>query len=143
MDPLSITASIIAVLSVVGKILSTFHEYSCAVKNAPKVLSKISERIKSLEDVLITLKPLASKLEDTDLAAQTQLAALNAPLALCLKQLKALEQKLALRSLDGQLVPKWKALILALRWKLKEKDTEKTLAIIQRFLNLALSVDMR
>ena len=142
MDPLSITAGIIAVLEVAGKVLLICYEYRFAVKNAPKELLRISEKVKSLRSVLETLEPLASQLESADSIAQAQMPALKISLAMCRDELSALEKKLTLPRLNGQPGLR-KVLIWPVCWKLKEKDIEKTLATIESFFSLALSIDQR
>ena len=145
MDPLSITASILAILDIVGKILFTCIEYGFAFKNASKVLSRIFEEVKSIRGVLESLQPLESKFENADSLTCTHLPALRKePLDICLEELRVLEQKLALPNVNGQPGPIKKALLIqALCLKLKEKDVEKSLAVIGRSLNLAFAVDQQ
>lgn len=119
------TASILAVLDVVGKILFTCIEYSFAFKNASKMLSRIFEEGKSMRGVLESLQPLGSKFGSADSFTQTHLPALRKePLEICLEELRVLEQKLTVPNLNGQPGPIKKALIQALCLKLKEQDIE-------------------
>lgn len=142
MDPLSITASVIAVLNVADKIILTCYEYGFAIKNASKALSRIFEEVKSIRGVLEALQPLEIDVESADSSAHTRWPALKKePLNLCLEELKALEQMLTIPSLNGQPRPKKRALIQNLCLTLKQKDIEKTLAAIGRSLSLACSVD--
>lgn len=144
MDPLSITASIIAVLDVASKIILTCYKYGFAFRNASKVLSRIFEEVKSIRDVLEMLQPLGIKVESAHSSAQTRLPTLKKePLDMCLEELKALEQMLTIPSLNEQPGPARKALIQTLCLTLKEKDIEKNLAAIGRSLSLAFSVDQR
>jgi hypothetical protein len=151
MEPLSVTASIIAVLQVTSKIISICYDYTSAVKNSSSELSRVIEEIKDLRNVLETLEQLARKAESSDPAAGVQLPALQllsepegGPLAKCLAELEALKQKLTPQSLNGQAKSKRKALLEALGWPLKEKETEKILRNIERFkttLALATTAD--
>lgn len=151
MDPLSITAGIIAVLGVTLKVLDICYEYNNSFKNASKDLSKVIEEIISLRTVLETLQQLARKVENADPTAVSRLPSLrllsepqDGPLVKCLAVLEALKQKLNPPSLNGQAKSKRKALMDALSWPLKEEDTKTTLENIGRFkatLNLAIIAD--
>lgn len=155
MDPLSVTASIIAVIQATNAVISVCYDYSSAVKNSPWELSRVIEEVRSLRNVLETLERLAANAERADPAAETRLPALKllcepkggqiGLLAMCLLELDLLKKKL--------IPPKWgsglegskrMSLAQALSWPLKEKDTRKTLDCIRRFndtLNLAITAD--
>jgi hypothetical protein len=152
MDPLSVTASIIAVLQATNAVVSVCYDYSSAVKGSSWELPRVIEEVKSLRGVLETLEPLARKAESgADPINKTRLPTLKllcepekGQLAECLKELKTLKEKLAPPSWSGQEGSKRSALIQALRWPLKEGDTKKTLENIGRFkatLNLAIAAD--
>lgn len=145
MDPLSITASIIAVAGVASKVLDMCSDYRSTVKNASKN-SKISKRIESLQNVLKTLETLETlgdQLESADSTAQNRFSALKEPMASCRDEMSALEQKMALLRPNRQPEPRRKVLIQALCRNSKEKYIEKSLANIERFLNLAFLVDLQ
>ena len=150
MDPLSITASIIAVLQATNAVVSVCYDYSCAMKSSSWELPRVIEEVKDLRNVLETLEQLAKKAENADLAAKGRLPTLKllcnpeGLLAMCLRELQELKEKLDPPGWSGQVGSKRRAFIQALSWPLKEDDTKKTLEKIGRLkatLNLALTVD--
>jgi len=150
MDPLSITLSIIAVLQAANAVISVCYDYSCAMKNSSWELPRVIEEVKDLRNVLETLEQLANKAENADPAAEGQLPTLKllcnpeGLLAMCLRELQALKEKLDPPDWSGQVGSKRRAFIQALSWPLKEGDTKNTLEKIGRLkttLNLALTVD--
>ena len=135
MDPLSITASIIALLEATSTVISLCSKYPKAASTA----SRIVEETKSLCNVLELLKKLAKKADKSQFVA---LRLLHEPdgglLALCLVQLKTLERKLAPSS------SKKSRLRQVVLWPLTEKDTNETLQTIERIkatLTLAITSD--
>jgi hypothetical protein len=150
MDPLSITASIITVLQATNAVISVCYDYCAAIKNSWE-LSKVTEEVKSLRNLLEVLEQLAKKAESADSTTETQLPTLKllcqpdvGPLAICLIELEALKKKLAPPDWSGPVGSNRRSLIRALSWPLKEGDTRKTLADIERLkaaLNLALTTD--
>jgi hypothetical protein len=150
MDPLSITASIIAVLQATNAAISFCYSYSKEARNSSWELPKILEELKSLRNVLETLEQLAERAESADHALESKLPTLkrlcqpDGPLAMCFAELEALEKKLALPGWTSHVGSKGKALIQALRWPLKEGDTKEILEKIGRFkttLSLAITAD--
>ena len=51
MDPLSVTASIIAVIQISGTVISICYDYRNAVKDAAKEVARIIDEVKSLQDI--------------------------------------------------------------------------------------------
>ena len=152
MDPLSITASIIAVLYVINRVINTCYEYWSAVKGYPSGLSKVVDEVTSLRNVLENLRVLAVRAQTPDSAVSSRLPTLEllrkhstGPLIICLEQLKILENKLTSLSESSHGWPKNKSdLIGALKWPLKKEDTKKILENIERLkstLNLAITED--
>ena len=154
MDPLSITASIVAVLQATSAVISVCYDYSAAIKGAPWELSKVTDELKGLRDVLESLAKLSKAAADADPAAQSRLPALEllcdpkangGPLAACLDEINGLKAKLSPPSWSGKDGSKRQALIKALGWPLKAKDTQRSLENISRFkgtLNVALTSDL-
>lgn len=143
MDPLSITASIIAVLQITNSVMSICYNYRSKVKNAPSTLRRTIDELSGLRDVLERLIGLAESAENADSSAPPRLPALEAygkpdgPLVKCQTELAALEEKLKRTS-------KLKVIEQALRWPLQEGDVKKTLDNIGRFkatLSLVLTAD--
>ncbi|KAF8542732.1 hypothetical protein BDD12DRAFT_875826 [Trichophaea hybrida] len=133
MDPLSITASIIAVLQATNAIISVCYDYSAVVKGSSSELSRVTEEVKSLRNLLESVAQLAEKAESADSNAESQLPTLK---LFCKPDVGQLA--------SGQVGSKRRRLIHALGWLLKEGETKKTPENIERFkatLNLALTVD--
>ncbi|MCJ1224432.1 hypothetical protein MMC12_001077 [Toensbergia leucococca] len=140
MDPLSVTASFIAVLQVANAVISICYDYSASAKSSSRELSRIIEEIKALRNVLESLIHLAERAETPDLCIQSRLPTLRGlcepemgPLSQCLEEMRALEKKLVPPTWGGPIGSKRRALIQALGWPLKEKDTLRTLEKIGRF----------
>jgi len=142
MDPLSITASLIAVLQIGGTVISALYEYRKGVKHASKDAAKIIDELNSLRIVLESLLSVAEKEESATerssrLSTIQQLAKPNGELERCKANLVFLNAKLQPES-------GWKTLKQALVWPLKEAEVKNTLDDIQRSkstLHFALSTD--
>ena len=115
MEPRSVTASIIAVLQAANAVVSTCYDYSAAVKNVPWELSRVTEEMIGLRNVLEALVDLAKKAESADLTAETKLPTLKhlcesnskpGPLDHCLADLRGLRKKLSSPKWTGEMVRK-------------------------------------
>jgi ankyrin repeat domain-containing protein 50 len=147
MDPLSITASLIAVLQISGSVTSTLYEYRAGVKSASGDAARIISELNGLRGVLEGLLQAVEK-EDASsgggsrLATFQALAQPNGELELCKTDLEAVSVKLGgdgLASSSG-----WKRVRRALEWPFKEKDVEKLWGSVQRAkttMHLALATD--
>jgi hypothetical protein len=151
MDPLSITASIIAVLQAANAVISVCYDYRSALKETPWALTKVADEVKSLRVVLETLEAISRDLAFTKTGPQSRLAALEllcAPdgglLDICLSDLSSLEKKLSSPSWYDKIGPKRRAAIKATGWRLKETDAKEALINIERYkstLTLAITAD--
>src|SRR4051812_42084734 len=99
MDPLSVSASIIAVLQATSTVISVCYDFRSALKNAPWGLIKVIDEAKELRHVLEMLIMLAEQLEGADAEQERRLPALRllcepekGPLASCLREMTSLEQ---------------------------------------------------
>jgi hypothetical protein len=140
MDPLSITASIIAVIQLTGSVISAAYNYRNGVRNAPEDAVRIIEDLTELSQILEKLLKLIEKDRST---GSTQLTSVNTligsdgPLETCRKSLTELKSKL--RPENG-----WRAVRKALTWPLKQDYIRQTLDEIAKAkatIDLALSVD--
>ena len=140
-EPLSLVASLIAVVQISGSVISCCYEYRKTVKNAPKDLVKVINEVAGLRNVV---ERLVTLIDDEKVASHKYLSTLadyasaNGPLELCQQDLESLRVKLE------QPVNEWKALGRRLTWPLYEKDATKILASIYRtksLLETALMVD--
>lgn len=140
-EPLSLVASLIAVVQISGSVISCCYEYRKGVKNAPKDLLRVTTEVAALRNVV---ERLVALVDDEKMAGHKYLSALNdivstnGPMELCQHDLESLRVKLE------PPVNEWKALERRLTWPLQEKDVTKTLATISRtksLLETALMVD--
>ena len=151
MDPLSVTASIIAVLQASEVVISICCNYRSALQGTSWEVSRVLEEVRRLRNVLRKLEDLADKAETESRTEDSVLPTLrqlcepkSGSLAQCLKALTALEKKLTPRDWIGPDGSKRRHLTQALRWPLKRKETEQSLEMIEHFkstLNLAISLD--
>ena len=153
MDPLSITASVVAVLQATSAVISVCYDYTAALKNAPWELTELSDELKSLRDVLENLAQLAKPATTPGSVAKSRLPSLKllwdpkvdaGPLAGCLKEVKRIRGVISPPSWGGKDGSKRQAWIQSFGWPLKRKDTKESLEQIGRFkdtLELALTSD--
>lgn len=140
MDPLSLTASIIAVVQISGAIISLCYEYRTGVKDAAKEATRITEELKSFQDVLERLLKLA-EVEVARASSRLQtiqpLLEPGGVLSRCQDDLKALQLKLAPETGVKMLMKK-------LKWPLTEKEVKKAIEDVARAretISLALITD--
>jgi hypothetical protein len=150
MDPLSITASLIAVLQISGTVISALYEYRNGVKSASNDAARIITELNSLRSILESLLQAVEK-EDaasnsggssSRLANFQALTQPNGELMRCQADLEAVSVKLGgdeASSLSG-----FKKMRRALEWPFKEKDVEKLMQSVQKAkstMQFALSAD--
>ena len=128
MDPLSVTAGIIAVVQISGAVISLCYEYRTGAKDAAKEAIRITEELKSLQDVLERLLKLA----EIEIARGTSRLQTLQPLLepggilpRCQDDLTALQLKLAPDTGVKMLMRK-------LKWPLTEKEVKKAIEDIAR-----------
>lgn len=148
MDPLSVTASIIAVWQAANAIISICYNYSAAVKGTPWKVPNVTNEVQSLRDVLESLAKLAERAGHEDHSAEARLPALKVLcepdtglLAMCKTELESLEKKLRPSKRLGS---RGGAVLQSLSWPLKEGETEKMLKNLERYkatLLVALQTD--
>lgn len=148
MDPLSITASVLALIDATHSVISICHNYTAGVKGADWELPRIIEEVESLRGVLQGLERLAKQAENADPAAVSKLPQLRrfctpetGTFALCLSEIQALELKLVPPRWIGESGSKRSKLIQALGWPLKKASVKETLENIGR-LKATLSLDL-
>lgn len=135
MDPLSVTASIIAVLQLSTKVLA----YLSDVKDAPKERTHCEAEISSLYNLLCNLRDHIQKgnLGQPWYTAVGALAAPNRPLDQFKQALETLRNRMA----DGD---RLKKLGEAFVWKFKKEEIASILGRIERLktlVEIALQVD--
>ena len=151
MDPLSITASVIAVLQAAEAVISVCCDYRSAVKGSSWEVPRVLEEVRALRNVLRVLEELADKAETPSSDSKSRLPALKSlcdpdtgTLIKCRTELNNLATKLTPPEWTGPAGSKRRGLVQALTWPLKKGDTEKVLASIERFkstINVAVTTD--
>jgi len=151
MDPLSIIASVIAVLQAANAVISICYDFKAVMKDIPKTLSWIITEIQELRSVLEMMDQLASRDSTSDsgfslkqrrsfeIVSEPQ----TGPLAACLRELKSLETLIVGQSGDKK-GSKTKALIQVMKWQFGGEEIRLSLQRIDRIkstLNLAITAD--
>ena len=140
-DPLSLVASLIAVVQISGSVISCCYEYRKGVKNAPKDLLRVTNEVAGLRNVV---ERLVTLIDDEKMASHKYLSTLadivsaDGPLELCQQDLRSLKIKLE------PPINECKALGRRLTWPLHEKDITKIIASVYRtksLLETALMID--
>ncbi|KAF7923232.1 uncharacterized protein EAE98_007937 [Botrytis deweyae] len=145
MDPLSLSASLIAVLQITGSLISFCYDYRQGVKHASKEIVQISDELNSLRDILDSLLKLAEKAESNGFSQLSTFELLlkeDGPLFVCKNELEMLKGKLEKGGVGGS--EGWRAIKERLVWPLKEGEVRKTLVVLERLkstLALGLSAD--
>jgi len=140
MDPLSVTASIVAVIQLTGSVISTVYNYRKGVKHAPEDAAKIIKDLTGLSQILEKLLEMIENersTKGTRFASLERLVKPDGPLESCQKTLERLNAKL--QPENG-----WRATKQSLTWPLKQDYIKKTLGEIttaKDALSLAITVD--
>ncbi|KAI1454805.1 hypothetical protein F4805DRAFT_304403 [Annulohypoxylon moriforme] len=151
MDPLSITASSIALLQVCGSILHICYNTHAILKCKPWCLSRIQDEVRELRGILETIFQMAVDNQDSKeypdeygtLKILSQSQQNRGPLVLCLEDLRELENIL-LEKYTGRPKTKIHAVMRAISWDLSEKEIKQIVDRLGRSkatLNLAISSD--
>ena len=147
MDPLSVSASIIAVVGIAGKIISACKAYISTLRDAPDDLRTIFVNISSLKAILETIDFFVVHGANKALAQNFQvLAGPDSPIEGCRQRLADLEELIPQTQTNPRKRKKHRDNLLAqLAWPLKEAKARKLLADIEQYkssLSLALSADV-
>ncbi|KAJ6192456.1 ankyrin repeat domain-containing protein [Bipolaris maydis] len=123
MDPLSVTASIVAILQLSAKVLSYLND----VKDAPKDRAKCAVEVSNLHSLLLSLRFHLEEEEASQSCsvAVRELAVENGPL----DEFKQALETLQARMTDGGRLKKASN---ALMWKFKKEEISEVLARIER-----------
>ncbi|KAF4549045.1 Ankyrin repeat-containing protein 10 [Elsinoe fawcettii] len=137
-EPLSVTASLIAIVQVSGSVISLCYHYSHGVKDAPRDVKRTLNEVRSTRD--ITERILQMIDDDTGngytyLPLLRKLSGPDGAFAQCAIDLKWLEERLS----DS--VGQWRRFGKRLIWPLVEKEVDKRLQSISRIKdNIELSL---
>lgn len=131
-DPISATASVIAVLQLSSQIISSAYNYLGTVKEAKNDIEMIQSQLRSFDSTLLRLKA----------AVDEEKLSFDAVQSCDLTQVRTVMEKIY-QKLDGT-VGGWKNLGRQLVWPLREKDVAKLMMVLNQYrsiVNLALGVD--
>ncbi|KAI9704034.1 MAG: hypothetical protein M1820_005655 [Bogoriella megaspora] len=140
MDPLSITASIIAVIQLSGSVISAVYNYRRDAKNASEDAIKVVQDLTGLSQILEKLLQMIEKDKNTKGTRLESLEVLikpDGPLETCQQTLEKLSAKL-------QPEKGWRLVKQSLTWPLKADYVKKALdeiATAKATLAIALTVD--
>jgi hypothetical protein len=140
MDPHSLTANLIAVVDMSGKLISYCYQYQSGVRNAAQDAKKIRAEVTGLWGTLQRLLSLSQDEEEHQTSRLPALQALAQPDGLLT------ECQTELASLMTQMKPKtgWDKVQSSLVWPLKKAEVNEALNRIHRIsngLNLALTAE--
>jgi hypothetical protein len=154
MDPLSVTASIIACLQAANAVVSVCLDYRAALNQAPWGLAKAIEEIRDLRNVLESVECLADQSNSQSVQVNSDkkrqwtslelLCSDHGPLQHCAAELSRLEKKLCAPKWTQSLGKKRKALIQAVGWQVRDSDMKESLKTLGRYkatITLALTAD--
>ena len=123
-----------------GAVISICRKYQSSVKGSSWEVSRILEDTSSLQSTLQQVEALADKAKTSGSAEQSRLPALRSlcdqdrgTLSNCYAELDELRQRLDPPGWSGPTGSKRRALVEALSWPLKKKDTEKVLDSIASY----------
>jgi len=142
MDPLSITASIIATIQLTGKVTSILWGLRSAVQGAKGDIARIIGDVNSLRTILEALVNLVETVDreaPSFLSTWRILSAPDGPIQKCQAELKALEALLQFTDKHGL-----KHFTKPFQWFVKKDDANRrleALAKIKSTLQLALTTD--
>jgi len=142
MDPLSITASTIAIIQIADKIISVCKDYIRTVKDAPSDLRTILIEVGSVKCVIEVLQLLVSEETDGSSDILKKLKRDDGPVAGCKEALTVLENQLPKPQEYSRGAKRRK--IDALAWPFKEPRARKALEDIGRHkatISLALTTE--
>ncbi len=134
MEPLSVTASVVAVLQAAEAVISVCCNYRSASVGSSWEVSRILEGTRDLRKVLRLLEEIADKAEARAIGGNSDLPALaqlcdpeTGSLVQCLETLSSLENRLKPSSWSGPGGSKRSNLVQAMSWPLRKAETERTL----------------
>lgn len=158
MDPLSVCASIIALMTVTAKTVKVLNEYSMSVKGAPAEVNTLIEELKLLNGILADIeRTYTSKAADgamPDGSSETLVTTVAACQKYLLETLRMLEESGMVASASPntatapskELGNRYKSLFKRMQYPLKRQDVLRSVAVVRDYkanLALALSVEDR
>lgn len=149
MDPLSITAGVVASLQVACSVLGYCYGVRSQMQKMPWTLIQIIEEVRNLRNLIEALESILCGGEFSDnpgnhsaQKSETLPRGIEPIISDCLAELRRLETRIRPEMVDLVLGSKRKALTQALSWRLKGDDAKESIRSLQRCkdaLNLALN----
>lgn len=138
-DPLSMAASIIAVIQITGSVVSLCYDYRSGAQNASKEMKQLTDEVISLRDVLEAILKLVDEgsTENFHLSTLKLLTQTDGPLSKCKTEMKLLEAEL--KPAMGI-----RAVARTLKWPFARGEVERKVERLNRLkgsLTLALVTD--
>jgi hypothetical protein len=134
-DPLSITASIIAVVQATDYVITSCQTYVGRVKNAAADIDKVFKEASLLKGIFLNLQELAQ--EDPDNERLKDLIGPGGPVAICNEALSAIHAKLQAQASQARLTTTRRLL-----WPFESKKLDEILERIrEQKPNLVLSLE--
>ena len=144
MDPLSLAASVITVVTLTGQLISLGYSYGAGVSGCPKELRDLSAELISFSTILDAVKGVLDPTKNPATGAHPTLIgnSLQNDLDECATQLKRL--LLFLQKYQDPAGGKVKKVVKRMMWPLKEQETKDWIRRIEGYkstFSLALSTD--
>lgn len=151
MDPLSVTAGVIACLQTTCSILTWCYGIRADMKSIPLTLIEIVNEVRDLRNVIETVESAWSKGDRSDRNDQGPTQVLNglssaiSPIIVnCLSQLRDLENSVRAEQVHTLLGSKRKVFFQSLMWRLKGNEAKEHICKLQQCktaLTLAITSD--
>ncbi|KAG0636032.1 hypothetical protein HOY80DRAFT_979434 [Tuber brumale] len=144
MDPLSITASVITVVTLTGQLISLGYSYGAGVSGCPQELRDLAAELVSFSTVLDAVRGVLDPTKNPTAGTHPTLIgnSLQSNLDECVTQLEKL--LLFLQKYQDPAAGKVKNLVKRMKWPLKEQETKEWIGRIEGYkstFSLALSTD--
>ncbi|KAH7110277.1 hypothetical protein EDB81DRAFT_672231 [Dactylonectria macrodidyma] len=149
MDPLSISAAVVASLQVACSILFNCYRVRAEMRKIPGTLIQIIDEVRDLRNLIESVESVLDREQFSD---DTSLTALETSqgfahvtktaVANCLAEFRIIESRICLEQVDTLMSSKRKAFLQSLTWHLRGDDVKESIASLQRCkaaLNLAIS----
>lgn len=141
MDPLSITASVIAILQLSNTVYKAARGFYTGVKDAPKEIKLLLEQLEAFNDILIHLSDVAAKAEKHDKGSAMHETSHKGTFLPSVKKL--LEPDAALRLCFGEMqqfmervTGQNSSMKKVLKWPFQKEEIYRTTGRLQRLQSL-------
>jgi hypothetical protein len=138
-DPLSVTASLIAVVQLTSTVVSLCYDYRSGLKNAPREMKQLTDEVTSLQNVFESILKIVDEdgMEHEHLSTLKLLTKSDGILQSC---------EIEMKNLGTELKPAKgiKAIGKSLKWPYARGETERRVTRLERLLGslaLALATD--